>query len=75
MNFQWLENEFLPYLDRWEKSVIDRQGFSDQAKKRMMLSTETLLGLRVTGNVCCMCYYNLTLSLINLCSKIICGVC
>lgn len=45
----WLEEEFLPYLDVWEESVNGREGFSDTEKKRMTLSTETLLGLRITG--------------------------
>lgn len=46
---QWLEEEFLPYLDAWEKSVKEREGLSDAQKKRMTLSQETLLGLRITG--------------------------
>jgi len=28
---QWLENEFLPYLDKREKSMEDWQGFRDAA--------------------------------------------
>ena len=46
---QWLEEEFLPYLDKWEKSVEGRQDCSDADKKRMLLSAETRLGLRMTG--------------------------
>ena len=46
---QWLEDEFLPFLDAWEKSVEEREGFTDAEKNRMKLSTETLLGLRITG--------------------------
>ena len=52
---QWLEETFLPYLDDWERSVNTRQGFSKAEKKRMMLSTETLLGLRMTGVYIYMC--------------------
>lgn len=37
------------YLDKWEKAVNERRGFSKAEKKRMMLSSETLLGLRMTG--------------------------
>ena len=46
-----VKNEFLPYLDNWEKSVESRSGFTNGEKKRMMLSHETLLGLRMTGTV------------------------
>ena len=46
---QWLEEEFLPYLDKWENSVEGRQDCSDADKKRMLLSAETRLGLRMTG--------------------------
>ena len=48
-NLQWLEEEFLPYLDDWESSVKGRAGFSKLAQKQMLLSPETLLGLQITG--------------------------
>jgi hypothetical protein len=48
-HFQWLKNVFLPYLDNWEASVNAREGFSVFQKRRMTLSTETLLGLRMTA--------------------------
>ena len=48
-NLQWLEKEFLPYLDAWESSVKEREGFSKLAQKQMLLSPETLLGLQITG--------------------------
>ena len=51
---QWLEQEFIPYLDEWEKSVEDREGFSNLAKKQMLLSPATLLGIRMTGMYVCM---------------------
>ena len=41
--------DILTYLDKWEKSVKDRSGFDADAKRRMQLSSETLLGLRMTG--------------------------
>ena len=51
---QFLESEFLPYLDAWEDSVKNRQGeFGDGEHKRMLLSSETLLGIRITSE-----YYN-----------------
>ena len=43
------QNEFLVYLDEWEQSVKARNGFKKGQKKKMLLSAETLLGLRITG--------------------------
>ncbi len=41
---------FLGYLDSWEQSVLRRPGkFTAAERKRMLLSTETLLGIRRTG--------------------------
>ena len=37
------------YLDDWEKSLKERTGFSKEEMERMLLSSETLLGLRMTG--------------------------
>ncbi|XP_064406741.1 uncharacterized protein LOC135351613 [Halichondria panicea] len=50
---KWLEEEFIPYLDAWEKSVEAREGFTKTQKKLMMLSPETSKGLRITGEVIC----------------------
>ena len=58
----------MPYLDEWEESVSRREGFSSAEKSQMILSTETLLGLRMTGIIISM--YNihcLTTSLHNIC--------
>ena len=41
----------LPYLNSWEKSVQDRVGFTPKQKKRMLLSQETLTGLRMTSKL------------------------
>ena len=46
---QWPEEDFLPYMDEWEESVKKREGFTDAQKKRMLLSPQTILGLRMTG--------------------------
>ena len=46
---QWLEEDFLVYLDEWEASVAARPHFTDAQKKQMILSTETLLGIRRSG--------------------------
>lgn len=46
----------MSYLDTWEQSVKSRPGvYTDAEKKRMLLSTETLLGIRRTGNVSVLC--------------------
>ena len=46
---QWLEHDFIGYLDSWEIAVAARPGFSPTEKKKMLLSNETLTGLRFTG--------------------------
>lgn len=45
---RWLEQEFIPYLDQWEKSVEERPGFCKLERKHMLLSPETILGIRIT---------------------------
>ena len=64
---QFLESEFLPYLDAWEDSVMKREGKYEIAeRKRMLLSTETLQGIRITSKfdlslitvVCTIALYN-----------------
>ena len=68
---QWLEETFLSYLDDWERSVNARQGFSKAEKKRMMLSSETLLGLRMTGMYTCEHAVDIPCNLLFLYSKVI----
>ena len=46
-----VRKEFLPYLDKWEESVNKREDFKPCEQKRMLLSQETLLGLRMTGKI------------------------
>ena len=48
-DLQWLTEEFLPYLDLWEKTVSEREGFLNAEKNMMLLSQETRDGLRITG--------------------------
>eukprot|EP00731_Ephydatia_muelleri_P006390 Em0003g638a len=45
---KWLKDEFLVYLDTWEQSIKAREGFNNDEKKKMHLSPQTLLGLRIT---------------------------
>lgn len=52
-NIQWLEEEFLDYLDEWDTEVKGRPGFTD-CEEKMTLSQETLEGLRMTGTCTCM---------------------
>ena len=62
---QWLTEEFLGYLNDWEQCVNERQGYTKSQKNMMMLSQETLLGLRITsefGMHACM-YLHLSRSL------------
>ena len=47
---QWLEEEFLGYMEKWEQSVAARPGFSQTDKNKMMLSEATKTGLKFTGN-------------------------
>ena len=51
---EWLQNDFLAYLTAWEESVESRTGFTKKQKKKMLLSSETRLGIKMTGgyNLC-----------------------
>ena len=40
----YLQDEFLGYLDEWSKSVQNRVGFTRNEKATMMLSHETIQG-------------------------------
>ena len=53
-SFQWLENDFLQYLDDWEDSnkqvqVTTNPEISNADLKKLCISEETLEGLRITG--------------------------
>ena len=51
VNYVLLEQDFLGYLDSWEKDVNAREGFTADEKKRMLLSQETIEGLQITGKI------------------------
>ena len=52
-DLQWLTEEFLPYLDHWEKTVSEREGFSNAEKNMMLLSQETIeMGSELQVHVC-----------------------
>ena len=46
---QWLKTTFLPWLKKWEEQVKSQKDVKGEAKRKMLLSDETLLGLRMTG--------------------------
>lgn len=50
---QWLEEDFLSYLDEWERSVETRKELSASEKSKLTISRETLEGLRITGMLLC----------------------
>lgn len=39
----------MAYLKDWEGSIMKRQGFNEQEKKKMMLPQETGDGIYITG--------------------------
>lgn len=50
---KWLKDVFLSYLDSWESSVFSLpKSIDKETKNRMILSQETLLGIRMTGKCC-----------------------
>lgn len=70
---KFLKKEFLPYFAAWKKSVSEREGYSNEAKSRMMLSQQTLTGIEITGMYVCLLFFacyafmsNLYLQLIHL---------
>lgn len=55
---QWLENDFVGYLQKWQQSVDQREGFNKEEKKKMTLSTDTLKGIKMTGKITSFCSYH-----------------
>ena len=47
---QWLKKDFLRYLSEWEE-YADKNTTSAKDNGKMMLSRETLEGIRMTGNL------------------------
>ena len=44
-DLRWLTEEFLPYLDHWEKTVSEREGFSNAEKNMMLFSVNSFVEL------------------------------
>jgi hypothetical protein len=45
---QWLENDFLPYLEEWRQYATSKPDISTEDKNKLMLSVQTLEGLKIT---------------------------
>ena len=71
---QWLENDFLHYLGEWE-SEVNESNQAAQERRKMMLSDETLAGLRITGYylIFYFTYSFLHVYCLSVFSEIICG--
>ena len=39
----------MEYLGEWQRSVLARDGYNRMQWNKMLLSPETLLGIRITG--------------------------
>ncbi len=48
LTLKWLEKEFVPYLDNWEKWVQLVPNITKTEHNNLLLSSETRLGLRMT---------------------------
>eukprot|EP00731_Ephydatia_muelleri_P000111 Em0001g111a len=48
LNSSRLTDVFLPYLDKWENCVDEREGFDKSQRSMMLLSKETRQGLKLT---------------------------
>ena len=48
---KFLEKDFIKnYLRRWEQQVRETPGLTKEEKSRLLLSKQTLLGWKITGN-------------------------
>ena len=52
MIYQWLEEDMMGYLEKWEKSVAQREGYKDLKNEQnmMLLPGETRQGIQITSN-------------------------
>lgn len=51
---QWLEGDMMGYLEKWEESVTQREGYKDLKNEQnmMLLPLETRQGIQITGTFC-----------------------
>eukprot|EP00731_Ephydatia_muelleri_P028880 Em0020g524a len=47
---KWLEEDFLGYISDWETYVKNIDGVSQKMRQKMLLSPQTLLGLKMTDH-------------------------
>lgn len=47
--FQWFENDFLSYLEDWKAYTCSKENMSVEEKNKLMLSSQTIEGLKMTG--------------------------
>ncbi len=48
-NIQWLENDFLKYINEWESCAQAQTDLPANDRKKICLSEETIEGLNITG--------------------------
>lgn len=48
-----METEFLPWLQAWEDQVKSMKDMTVREKNQLLLSQETLQGIRITSNKHC----------------------
>lgn len=48
---QWLTDDFLGYFKEWEKEVDSRRDLKQSEKNKMIITRETLGGLKMTGRL------------------------
>lgn len=51
IHLRWLESVFLPWLKEWETEAKEHKEIKAEERNKLMLSTETLLGIRITGKL------------------------
>ena len=47
--YEWLQNVFIQYLEKWKVSIDSREGFTNGEKNRMFLAQPTYKGLKTTA--------------------------
>ena len=47
--YEWLQNVFIQYLEKWKVSIDSREGFTNGEKNRMLLAQPTYEGLKITA--------------------------
>lgn len=61
---QWLEKDFIEYLDEWEASAYGQEDLSETEKQKLCISRETLEGLRLTSMSSCITGHSIKIMLL-----------